>query len=149
MFLFFSLQNPRQPPSLSSWDRWTGLRLILSKRDYRRLGSVFTLTNRINFFFKKLFYFKNLKSLNLPWSIVILSHKYSKYSQSVAYDNYDDFQHLNFISSQKFHLTILTIIFNDKTDPRVRYATQHAPVHHPLETCYESVQLLYGWTTTD
>jgi hypothetical protein len=28
----------------------------------------------------------------------------------VAYDNYDDFQHANFIFSQKFHFTILRII---------------------------------------
>jgi hypothetical protein len=30
--------------------------------------------------------------------------------QSVAYDNYDEFQHVNFIFSQKSHFTILRII---------------------------------------
>jgi hypothetical protein len=36
---------------------------------------------------------------------MILSHKYWKYAQSVAYDNYDDFQHVNFIYLQEnsFH----------------------------------------------
>jgi hypothetical protein len=35
----------------------------------------------------------------------------SEIIQNVAYDNYDDFlQHVNFIFSQKFHLTILRII---------------------------------------
>ncbi len=29
---------------------------------------------------------------------------------NVTYDNYDDFQHVNFILSQKFHFTILRII---------------------------------------
>ncbi len=36
----------------------------------------------------------------------------SEIIQSVDYyDNYDDFQHANFIFSQKFHFTILRIIF--------------------------------------
>jgi hypothetical protein len=36
---------------------------------------------------------------------------------SVVYDNYDDFQHVNFLFSQNFHFTILRIIFfNDETD---------------------------------
>jgi hypothetical protein len=30
--------------------------------------------------------------------------------QSVAHDNYDEFQHVNFIFSQKSHFTILRII---------------------------------------
>jgi len=39
--------------------------------------------------------------------------------QSVAYDNYDDFQHLNFIFSQIF-ISLILGLFNDKTDLRVR-----------------------------
>jgi hypothetical protein len=30
--------------------------------------------------------------------------------ESVTYDNYDDFQHVNLIFSQNFHFTILRII---------------------------------------
>jgi hypothetical protein len=30
--------------------------------------------------------------------------------QNVAYDNYDDFQHVNFIFFTKFHFTIFRII---------------------------------------
>jgi hypothetical protein len=39
--------------------------------------------------------------------------------QSVAYDNYDDFQHINIIFSQNF-ISLFLGLFNDKTDPRVR-----------------------------
>jgi hypothetical protein len=40
----------------------------------------------------------------------------SEIIQSVAYDNYDNFQHVNFIFSQKFiiHFTILRIILMTK-----------------------------------
>jgi hypothetical protein len=34
----------------------------------------------------------------------------SEIIQSVAYDNYDDFQHVNFIFFTKFYFTILKII---------------------------------------
>jgi len=34
----------------------------------------------------------------------------SEIIQSIAYDNFFDFQHVNFIVSQKFHFTILRII---------------------------------------
>ncbi len=34
----------------------------------------------------------------------------SKVIQSVAYDNYDDFQHVNFIIFAKFYFPILRII---------------------------------------
>jgi hypothetical protein len=33
----------------------------------------------------------------------------SEIIQSVTYDNYDDFEHVNFIFSQKNHFTILRI----------------------------------------
>jgi hypothetical protein len=42
--------------------------------------------------------------------------------QSVAYDNYDDFQHVKFIFSQKF-ISLFWGLFNDETDLRVRYAS--------------------------
>jgi len=38
----------------------------------------------------------------------------------VAYDNYDGFQHFNFIFSQNF-ISIFWLLFNDETDLRVRY----------------------------
>jgi hypothetical protein len=50
----------------------------------------------------------------------------SEIIQNVAYDNYDDFQHVNFTFSQNF-ISLFWGLFNDKTDLRVRY-------HFPL--CY-------------
>jgi len=41
--------------------------------------------------------------------------------QSVAYDNYDDFQHVNFIFSQIF-ISLFWWLFNDEIDLMVRYA---------------------------
>jgi hypothetical protein len=45
----------------------------------------------------------------------------SEIIQSVAYDNYDDFQHVNFIFSQIF-TSLFGGLFNDKTNLRVRYS---------------------------
>jgi hypothetical protein len=42
-----------------------------------------------------------------------------KIIQSVAYDNYDDFEHVNFIFSQIF-ISLFWGLFNDETDLRVR-----------------------------
>jgi hypothetical protein len=39
--------------------------------------------------------------------------------QSVVYDNYDYFQHVNFIFSQNF-ISLFWELYNDKTDLRVR-----------------------------
>jgi hypothetical protein len=39
--------------------------------------------------------------------------------QNVAYDNYDDFQHVNFIFSQNF-ISPFWGLFNDKTNLMVR-----------------------------
>jgi hypothetical protein len=44
----------------------------------------------------------------------------SEIIQSATYDNYDDFQHVNFIFSQKF-ISLFWKLFNDKFDFRVRY----------------------------
>jgi hypothetical protein len=41
----------------------------------------------------------------------IVTHMSSEIIQSEAYDNYDDFQHVNFIFSQKFISLFLRIIF--------------------------------------
>ncbi len=45
---------------------------------------------------------------------------YSEIIQNVAYDNYDDFQHDNFIFSQKF-ISLFWGLFNDETDLSFRY----------------------------
>jgi hypothetical protein len=39
--------------------------------------------------------------------------------QSVVYNKYDDFQHVNFIFSQKFN-SLFWGLFDDETDLRVR-----------------------------
>jgi hypothetical protein len=44
----------------------------------------------------------------------------SEIIQNVAYDNYDDFQHVDFIISQNFIL-LFWGLFNDETDLKVRY----------------------------
>jgi hypothetical protein len=43
----------------------------------------------------------------------------SEIIQNVGYDNYDDFQHVNFIFSQNFIWPIWEL-FNDETNLRVR-----------------------------
>jgi len=40
--------------------------------------------------------------------------------QNVVYDNYDDFQHINFIFSHNF-ISLFWGLFHDQTDFRVRY----------------------------
>jgi hypothetical protein len=44
----------------------------------------------------------------------------SEIIQNVAYDNYDDFKHVNFIFSQNF-ISLFWVLFNNETDLRVRY----------------------------
>jgi hypothetical protein len=46
----------------------------------------------------------------------------SEIIQSVAYDNYDDFQHVNFIFSKKI-VSLFWGLFNEETNLRVRYMT--------------------------
>jgi hypothetical protein len=45
----------------------------------------------------------------------------SEIIQGVAYDNYDYFQHINFIFSQNF-ISLFWGLFNNENDLRVRYA---------------------------
>jgi hypothetical protein len=47
-------------------------------------------------------------------------HMSSEITQSVTYDNYDDFQHSNFIFSQKF-ISLFSGLFNDETNLTIRY----------------------------
>jgi hypothetical protein len=44
----------------------------------------------------------------------------SQIIQNVAYDNYDDFQHEDFVFSQSF-ISLFWGLFNDEADLRVRY----------------------------
>jgi len=43
----------------------------------------------------------------------------SEIIKNVAYENYDDFQHVNFIFTKKF-ISIFWGLFNDESDLRVR-----------------------------
>jgi hypothetical protein len=43
----------------------------------------------------------------------------SETNHIVAYDNYDNFQHVNLIFSQNF-ISLFWGLFNDETDPRIR-----------------------------
>jgi hypothetical protein len=45
----------------------------------------------------------------------------SEIIESTAYDNYDDFQHVNFIFSHKF-ISLFWGLFNDKTNLSLRYS---------------------------
>jgi hypothetical protein len=47
----------------------------------------------------------------------------SEIIQNVAYDNYDDFQHVNFIISQIF-ISLFWGLFIDEIDLRVRYLSK-------------------------
>jgi hypothetical protein len=46
----------------------------------------------------------------------------SEIIQNLHYDNYDDFQHVDFIFSQNF-ISLFWGLFNDETDLRVRYGS--------------------------
>jgi hypothetical protein len=63
-------------------------------------------------FFNFEFFFKKFLRL--------LYYMSSEIIQSVAYDNYDDFQHVNFIFSWNF-ISLFWELFNDETDVRVPY----------------------------
>jgi hypothetical protein len=62
-------------------------------------------------FFTKLIHFQFLKLLNFFHELLGYCHMNTEVIQSEAYDNnYDDFQHVNFLFSQKNYFTILRII---------------------------------------
>jgi len=72
-----------------------------------------------NYYFSKnefIFYFEIILFSIIYYNIVI---QVSEIIQGVAYNNYDDFQHANFIFSQNF-ISIFWELYNDKTDLRVR-----------------------------
>ncbi len=70
--------------------------------DYCSLGSVSTLTKRIIIFFQKLNSFLNLEIIIIFHHLLLYCDISNEIIQSIAYDNYDDFQHVNFIFSQNF-----------------------------------------------
>jgi len=93
--------------------------------DYHSLGSVSTLTKWIYLFIYLFLNFKNefaFKFLNYIFFHHLLSYcdMSREIIQNVAYDNYDDFQHVYFVFSQ-FFISLFWGSFNDKTDLRVRY----------------------------
>ncbi len=64
----------------------------------------------------KNFEIKNFPSSTLPWYCDMSS----EIIQGVAYDNYDDFQNVNFIFSQKNSFHYFGDHYNDETDLRVK-----------------------------
>jgi hypothetical protein len=86
---------------------------------YCSLRSVSTLTKWIMFFFSKNeFVFKFWNYIFFHYLLWYCDMS-SEIIQSVAYDNYDDFQHVNFIFSQIF-ISLSWGLFNDETNLRVR-----------------------------
>ncbi len=74
-----------------------------------------------------------MKWLNFPWSSMIYCHMSSEIIQSVTYDNYDDFQLVDFIFSQKI-ISLFWGLFNDEMSsfffcwlkcPKVEELTRH------------------------
>jgi len=69
----------------------------------------------------------------------------SEIIQNVAYDNYDDFQYVNFIFSQIF-ISLFWVLINNKTDLRVRYYCQRAL---PIVTCPQHCFCSGHWTANE
>jgi hypothetical protein len=65
----------------------------------------------------------------------------SEIIQSVACDNYDDFQHVNFIFSQNV-ISLFWGLFNDETDLRVR---KYVVNHHPSCMVHFGASSLWLW----
>jgi hypothetical protein len=74
---------------------------------YCSLWSISIVTKWIILFFKNEFIFKFwiIKFSIIYYDICDMS---SEIIQSATYDNYNDFQHVNFIFFTKFHFTIFT-----------------------------------------
>jgi hypothetical protein len=84
---------------------------------YLSLGSVSTLTKQIIIFFKKWIRFLIFKIIYISITYYKCCYMNSEIIQNVAY--YDDFQHDNFIFSQKF-ISLFWGLFNDETDLSLR-----------------------------
>jgi hypothetical protein len=52
--------------------------------------------------------------------------------QNITYDNYDDFQHVNFIFSQNF-ISLFWGLFNDKIDLSVTYTYTQQEEGYPFK----------------
>ncbi len=71
-----------------------------------------------------------MKLLNFPWSYyeIVTWVVVKLFRVYVAHDNYDDFQHVNFIFLTKFHFKIyFEDYFNDETDLRVMVMHSRVP----------------------
>jgi hypothetical protein len=63
-------------------------------------------------------------------------------TQSVAYDNYDDFQHINAMFSQKKFISLFLGLFNDETNLRVRYYFSRENEN----TYHQPLAILVAWS---
>jgi hypothetical protein len=81
---------------------------------YLKVG--FHIEKMNNWFFNKILLFHKFK-INIFHDLLWYCHMRIEIIQIVTYNNYDDFQHLNFIYWQK----IISLWFNDEIDCKVRY----------------------------
>jgi hypothetical protein len=101
-------------PNLKIYPGWARL-------NYGSVGWVSTLTKRIIFFLQKMnFFLKFWNYIHIFHHLLLYCDMSNEIIQSVAYDNYDDFQHVHFIFSKKI-ISLFWRLFNDETDLRVRY----------------------------
>ncbi len=72
----------------------------------------------------------------------------SEINQPIDYDNYDDFQHVNFIFSPNFIL-LFSGLFNNETNIKVRYAFKTFPtiLKNPIWISFSSQNLCKKFRT--
>jgi hypothetical protein len=115
-FVSWSLASASQEKTREQWRAYS---VPHFEKYYHSLESVSTLTRWIIIFFKTEFVCK-------IWNYWILHdllwyfHMSNEIIQSEACDNYDDFQRVKFIFSQK-SISLFWVLFNHETDLRVRY----------------------------
>jgi hypothetical protein len=138
-YILKNLQGKRSPLTSTlafRSNQWRGFIPILvssmrSPHDYRSLGSVSTLTKTNYYYFSKNEFVFKIWNYYFFHHLLLYCDMSNEIIHSIAYDNYDDFQHLNFIFSQIF-ISQFWGIFNGETDLRVRH----------LEICYPNLFLL-------
>jgi hypothetical protein len=92
---------------------------------YSSLGSISTLTKWIIIFFQQMNFFNlDIIFFSIFYYNIVMS---SEFMHSVAYDNYYDFQHVNFVFSQYFD-SLFWGLFNDKIDLKVRYYVKFSTI---------------------
>jgi hypothetical protein len=101
-------------------DKWNELKDMLGESfTYRSLVSIFTSTKQTIILKKNQFVYRIWNYRNFHHLLKYL-HMNSEIIQNVAYDNYDNFQHVNFLFSRKF-ISLFWRLFNDKSDLKLRY----------------------------